>query len=311
MKEENGGIALENQENTIATSENNDDNFEMVSLPMCEELMPEDTYPITASEKSNFFVIIGGTGSGKTTLITSMYHLFLTGEYKEKFMFAGSQTLSAFEARSFYLRTSSKNSCVNMRRTPVGSFGILHIRIKIKQRNEFTNLLFSDFSGEDISNIMANVDAVKEDFYVVKSASHLVILLDGAKIASGRYKLSELQKMIQILRTFLDGGLINNKAKVIITVSKYDLLIDNTGNLKDSFSSSIIECILEQLPELEGRMDFHYIASMPTETTVVNAGYGTDQLLESLLDPPKSIPLPYDTTDNLKSEFNMWKGRLT
>ena len=49
---------------------------------------------------------------------------------------------------------------------------------------------------------------------------------------------------------------------------------------------------------------------MPTETTVVNAGYGTDQLLESLLDSPNSIPLTSDTTDNLKSQFNMWKGRL-
>ena len=170
--------------------------------------------------------------------------------------------------------------------------------------------MFSDFSGEDISSIVANVDAVKEDFDIVKSASHLVVLLDGEKIASRRYKLSELQKMIQILRTFWDGGLINNTAKVIITVSKYDLLIDDTGNLRDPFSSSIVERILEQLPELEGRIDFHYIASMPTETTVVNAGYGTDQLLESLLDSPNSIPLTSDTTDNLKSQFNMWKGRL-
>lgn len=310
MNEANSEIALEEQENNIAASEDNDDSFQMVSLPMYEELMPEDTYPITASEESNFFVIIGGTGSGKTTLITSIYHLFLTGEYKEKFMFAGSQTLSAFEARAFYLRTSSRNSCVNMRRTPVGSVGILHIRVKIKQRNEFANLLFSDFSGEDISSIVANVDAVKEDFDIVKSASHLVILLDGEKIASGRYKLSELQKMIQILRTFWDGGLINNRARVIITVSKYDLLTDDTGNLKDPFPSSIVERILEQLPELEGRMAFHYIASMPTETTVVNAGYGTDQLLESLLDRPNSIPLTSDTADDLKSQFNMWKGRL-
>lgn len=310
MDEAYSGITLEDQENTSAASENDDDDFQMVSLPMNEELMPEDTYPITASEESKFFVIIGGTGSGKTTLITSMYHLFLTGEYKEKFMFAGSQTLSAFESRAFYLRTSSQNSCVNMRRTPVGSVGILHIRVKIKQRNEFTNLLFSDFSGEDISSIVANVDAVKEDFDIVKSASHLVVLLDGEKIASRRYKLSELQKMIQILRTFWDGGLINNTAKVIITVSKYDLLIDDTGNLRDPFSSSIVERILEQLPELEGRIDFHYIASMPTETTVVNAGYGTDQLLESLLDSPNSIPLTSDTTNNLKSQFNMWKGRL-
>lgn len=310
MNETSSGIALEEQENTITFSEVHDENFQMFCLPIYEELMPEDTYPITASENSNFFVIIGGTGSGKTTLITSIYHLFLTGTYKEKFMFAGSQTLSAFEARAFYLRTSSENTHVKMRRTPVGSGGILHIRLKIKQQNDFTNLLFSDFSGEDLSNIVANIDAVKEDFKIVNSASHLVVLIDGEKIANMRYRISELQKMIQILRTFWDGGVINNNAKIIIVVSKYDLLIDKAGNLKDPFSQSIIERILEQLPELKGRLLFNYIASMPTETTILKAGYGVDQLLESLFNPSNPILSNSDTADNLKSQFNMWKGRL-
>ena len=82
MDEAYSGITLEDQENTSAASENDDDDFQMVSLPMNEELMPEDTYPITASEESKFFVIIGGTGSGKTTLITSMYHLYFISELK-------------------------------------------------------------------------------------------------------------------------------------------------------------------------------------------------------------------------------------
>lgn len=305
MNEANSKFTLDVQENTPE-----DEDFHMVSLPLYEDLVPEDTYPITASEASNFFVILGGTGSGKTTLITSIYHLFLTGEYKDKYIFAGSQTLHAFEARAFYLRTSSENTRINMRRTPIGSIGILHIRIKIKRKNEFNNLLFSDFSGEDLSNIEANVEAVKEDFKIVKSAKHLVLLLDGKQIASTRYRLSELQKMIQILRTFSDGGLINYSAKIIVAVSKYDLLIDESGNTKDSFLQTIIERILEQLPELQGRLFFLHISSMPTDTTKLKAGYGTDNLLELLLDSPTPILSTPDSTSNLTSQFNMWKGRL-
>lgn len=43
MDEAYSGITLEDQENTSAASENDDDDFQMVSLPMNEELMPEDT----------------------------------------------------------------------------------------------------------------------------------------------------------------------------------------------------------------------------------------------------------------------------
>lgn len=309
MDDENNGIAFEEQENSATSLEIDDESFKMVSLPICEELMPEDTYPITASEESNFFVILGGTGSGKTTLITSIYHLFLTGDYKEKFMFAGSKTLGAFESRAFYLRTFSENTYANMRRTSVGSVGVLHIKVKTRERENSSNLLFSDFSGEDLSNVVANVDAVREEFKIVGAASHLVVLLDGEKIASARYKLAELQSMIQTLRTFWDGGLINDRARVIVAVSKYDLLIDSAGKLKDPFPQSIIERILEQLPELNERLIFQYIASAPTETTVVKAGYGIDQLLEELLSPLDFVVANPDNIRNLKSQFNLWKGR--
>lgn len=139
-----------------------------------------------------------------------------------------------------YLRTTSQNNQVLMRRTPVGTADILHIRIKVNETDQFTNLLFSDFSGEDFGNISGNVDAAKEDFGIINSANHLIILLDGEKIASKKQRLAEVQQMIQVLRTFWDGNLIRESSNIIIAVSKYDLLIDMTGSLKDSFPETIM-----------------------------------------------------------------------
>ena len=184
--------------------ENEESTSTVVQLPLGVELSAEETYEISASEKTHFFVIIGSTGSGKTTLVTSIYHLFLSGKYKTKYLFAGSKTLAAFEKRAFYLRTTSQNNQVLMRRTPVGTADILHIRIKVNETDQFTNLLFSDFSGEDFGNISGNVDAAKEDFGIINSANHLIILLDGEKIASKKQRLAEVQQMIQVLRTFWD-----------------------------------------------------------------------------------------------------------
>ena len=74
------------------------------------ELSGQDIYQIAASEKTQMFVIIGATGSGKTTLVTSIYHLLLSGSNITDFLFAGSNTLAAFEKRAFSLRTSSMQS---------------------------------------------------------------------------------------------------------------------------------------------------------------------------------------------------------
>ena len=276
--------------------ENEESTSTVVQLPLGVELSAEETYEISASEKTHFFVIIGSTGSGKTTLVTSIYHLFLSGKYKTKYLFAGSKTLAAFEKRAFYLRTTSQNNQVLMRRTPVGTADILHIRIKVNETDQFTNLLFSDFSGED--------------FGIINSANHLIILLDGEKIASKKQRLAEVQQMIQVLRTFWDGNLIRESSNIIIAVSKYDLLIDMTGSLKDSFPETIMRRIVEQLPELEDRLVFQFVASMPTDTKILNAGYGTSELLDILLNPPKHQIIASQVTHSFESQFNLWKGRM-
>lgn len=302
--------SLNTVDNIPEDDNDDDDRVQVVQLPIGVELTAEDTYPITATEKSNFFVIVGSTGSGKTTLVTSIYHSFLSGKFEDKYLFAGSKTLAAFEERAFYLRTVSMRSCVEMRRTPRGSIDdILHLRVKTLETGKIVNLLFSDFSGEDYSSVSANVDAAIEYFQIVGSASHLVVLLDGEKIASKRYRLAELQQMIHVLRAFMDGQLIKEKTKIIIAVSKYDLVLAKNDESPDNFTQTILDRIIEQMPDMKDRCTLHLIASMPNDTTRLAVGYGIDKLLDALIESPQRRTYEY-VPPPLKSQFNLWKGRM-
>ncbi|EMS72716.1 TRAFAC clade GTPase domain-containing protein [Ruminiclostridium cellobioparum] len=290
--------------------EKNGEETTVVPLPIGRELSAIDTYPVSATERSRFFVIVGATGSGKTTLITSIYHFFLLGSYKDQYLFAGSKTLAAFEERAFYLRTTSMHSNVEMRRTPRGSIdSILHLRIKKLETDEIENLLFSDFSGEDYSGVSANVVAATEDFPIIGSASHIVLLLDGEKTASKKYRLAELQHMIHILRAFWDGHLVKKGSQIIIAVSKYDLVLAANDSSFDKFMQSILDKIIEQIPDLRDRCTLHLIASMPNDTTKLAVGYGIDKLLDALLDSPQYCAYKYDAP-SLESQFNLWKRRM-
>ena len=167
-------------------------NESTIALSIGTELSGQDIYQIAASEKTQMFVIIGATGSGKTTLVTSIYHLLLSGSNITDFLFAGSNTLSAFEKRAFSLRTSSMQSHGEMMRTQRGSVdSFLHLRVKLTHTDEIRNLLFSDFSGEDFESVLANTDAATNEFGFIKAARHLIFLLDGEKIASKKYRYSE------------------------------------------------------------------------------------------------------------------------
>lgn len=184
-------------------------------------------------------------------MVTAIYHTFLKGNSKERYLFAGSKTLAAFESRSYYVRTASMRTNVEMRRTPRGSIdSILHLRLKECRTGSINNLLFSDFSGEDYSAVSANVVAAKEDFQIVNAARQIVVLLDGEKMIT-RQRLSELQSAIHILKTFLDGDIIRRDARVIIAISKYDLVSSRDDRRLDKFINSIITRVEELIDVLD------------------------------------------------------------
>ena len=165
-------------------------------LALGRALPLDDLYPITAQEFSRFFAIIGYTSCLKTTLITSIYHLFLDGKSPAPFLFAGSETLWALEERAFYLRVASYRSDASMERTQRGiEENVLHLRLKNQDTKRMLNLLFSDLQGEDFDSVIADVDAAKETFSALFAAArHIVVLLDGAKLLGSTSRFATIDR---------------------------------------------------------------------------------------------------------------------
>lgn len=281
-------------------------------LALGRALPLDDLYPITAQEFSRFFAIIGDTGSGKTTLITSIYHLFLDGKAPAPFLFAGSETLWALEERAFYLRVASYRSDASMERTQRGiEENVLHLRLKNQDTKRMLNLLFSDLQGEDFDSVIADVDAAKETFSsLFAAARHIVVLLDGAKLLGCTSRSATIQRAAHLLHTLLDAGLLNERSRVFLTISKYDIILEQNDPKLAARIERIPGIITSQLPDLENRLEFFHLAAMPTVATEeVPVGYNVSALLNALLETPQQPIIQYETPP-MRSQCNLWKGRI-
>lgn len=309
MDENTISMPTPEDDTNILDTEIKEDKPSTLALPFGEALLCNDTYPITASEFTRFVVLIGATGCGKTTLITSIYQQFLQEQFPRDFIFAGSKTLRAFEQRAYYTRITCQQSSVQMHRTPSGSLDcILHLRVRDENDFTYKNLLLTDFSGEDYERVSTNVTTATEDFKMVRAARCIVMILDGEKLSAKKYKRAEVQKAIHMLRTFSDVNLFHPDASIIITISKYDLIYKENNKELNSFIESIPRQIETQIPELTSRLILQFVAAMPNDETQIKIGYGLMELFNLMLSSKYEKYISYELP-LLKSQFNLFGRR--
>lgn len=291
-----------------AESKPNTDRLEAVQLPGGQPLSAEDINPIFAAEKSSLCVLAGDVGSGKTALLTYIYHAVLTGKYQDKYLFAGSQTLLAFEERAYSTRVDSMRTQPDVGRTPKGSIDkFLHLRFRQCDSGKITNLLITDFSGEDYEEIHADVNAVKEKFPIARAANHFLFMLNGEHLRRKKERDGELLRMEHLLRTFSDGGLLKHNSQILIVISKYDLIEEEKDSSFPEFLNSIITRVGKKFPVLEERCMLYQIAAMPNNAAVCPVGYGVDQLLDDILaGPPVRSKVVQEQSCGMRSQFNLW-----
>lgn len=284
------------------------DGLEAVQLPEGQPLSAEQLNPIFAAEKSSLCVLAGDVGSGKTALLTYIYHAVLMGTYQEKYLFAGSRTLHAFEERAYPTRVASERIQPDVGRTPKGSIDqFLHLRFQRRGSGEMINLLTTDFSGEDFKEIHADIHAAQERFPVACAAWHFLCILNGERLIRKRDRDGELLRMEHLLRTFSDGGLLKRDAHILIVISKYDLIAKAKDNSFSDFANGIVTRVGRKIPELEGRCTLYQIAAMPGDIEVCPVGYGVEQLLDDILvGSPIRSTVARRQFPEAKSQFNLW-----
>lgn len=285
-----------------------------VELPSGEVLAYEDLYSIAAAEKSVTVALLGEAGSGKTTLITSLYQMFLQGTLEGKVSFSGSHTIQAFEKRAFFSRITSQGNEPVTPRTQLGSLNdLLHLRTYSSEAGEYLNLLFTDSSGEEIQSLTGDIEAASNEFPILREAKHVCIVLDGDKLAKPRRKNAEIQGGIQLLKTFINGKAIRNNAIISIVITKYDLLKRVDAFDEKSIANQILDKFLDQIPTLKSIPEVFYTAAMPSKAEGAEQGYGLNRLMLYFIEkPPVADPdnTRSSSIPNTCSQFDLWKDRI-
>ena len=109
------------------------------------------------------------------------------------------------------------------------------------------------------------------------------------------------------MRTFSDGGLLKHNSRILIVISKYDLIAKMDEGSFSDFANSILARVVKKIPALEERCRLYQIAAMPGDTETCLVGYGVEQLLDDIL-AESSVwsKATQRQVSEMKSQFNLW-----
>lgn len=286
---------------------------DIIDLPHGKALTMDETYKITSSRKVKFIVLAGPSDSGKTTLVTTIYHMFQKGSLAG-YWFAGSETLWGFEQRAYLTRISSGNASSQTPKTRRGiSDAILHLRLCSCKSNVFQDLLITDFSGEDYKSVIGNVDFARSEFGVIKRADNIVLFIDGDLISQKSYRNGVELESLELLQTISDADLISNNTYVDILISKYDLVLQReTGDPSiRSFINNLIAKFNKRFSSHLGKLMFLNVAAMPDHTASLEIGHGLKSLIQNWVecDDKSDNVVQDDIRCESISEFNLFSNR--
>jgi hypothetical protein len=219
-------------------------------------------------------LIAGAVGSGKTTLIASIFHCFQRGPFAG-YLFAGSDTLPGFDERCHLARTASGRSSADTERTKAGvDRKLLHLRVRATYADApIRNLLIADLSGEHYQNAKDSVDECRS-LPLIRRADHFVLLVDGAKLVKPDQRQSAKNDAIMLLRSCLDAGQLGQRSLVDVLFSKWDL-IDASEDTRENaaYADQVEVSIKQQFESRFSRLRFFRIAAR-RETGDFPIGYG-------------------------------------
>ena len=280
------------------TTERTDSEF---LLHTGEPLTLSDLYPIAAAEKSCYVVLMGGIACGKTTLIASLYQMLLR-EVRVDYMFAGSQTLIGFEKRCKSTRLADGRTSPYIPHTPRGVEEVLHLRLFDCKTLQHVNLFMSDISGEDFTDVLGRPDEARREFYYVRAAKTIALMIDGAKLCSPQY-MAEIHRAVSLLQTFREGGLIANRAKILLVISKFDL-VNGKSEVRPSLA---LRKFQEQFSDWRNRFCLVETAAMPEHGSNIQVYHGLKHLYREMLS--ESVSAVLCNCFPTESKFELWGRR--
>lgn len=192
-----------------------------VHLPSGLELSVTDASAVLNREGGTVVAFIGFRETGKTSLFSSLYNLFQSGPI-DGLLFAGSDTLVAFEERCHDTRLASGREIPVTPRSEKTGIHYLHLRVvDTKAGDKENTFIFADRSGEYFKDA-TNDTSVCAQFIELQRADVIVLLVDGEKLLKRDERPVVLANCGALVQTLIDNGKLTPKDRINVVLSKID-----------------------------------------------------------------------------------------
>ncbi len=197
-----------------------------IVLPSGDLLDQEEASQVLRRGGSRVIAVVAPKDAGKTTLVASLFELFLRGPIGP-FQFCGSRTMYAFERACHPSRGVSRNVRPKTERTLLTTVKFYHAAVS-RPGGPVLDLVVADRNGEDYGNAADDASEV-EEFVEIRRANTINFLIDGRQLADPVTRNTVGFEMLAIVQALVDGGAIEGRPRVALVLTKLDD-VERSGN---------------------------------------------------------------------------------
>jgi hypothetical protein len=264
-----------------------------VLLPPGDLLPVEDASRVLRRGRSRVIAIVGPKEAGKTTLIASIFELFLRGPIGP-FRFSGSRTLYAFERACHPSRAVSQNVVPKTERTILADVHFYHL-VTRKNEDEPIDMLLADRGGEDY-RASADDPSSARGFVEIRRADTITFLVDGRRLLQATTRSSTVSEILGIVQALIDADLVADLPRVAIVLTKLDE-VARSGDCERTWRdfARLATRFRTLFGEQFGEVRSFEVAACPSDTSLP-LGHGVDALFHYWQDEPcpsRLMPEPH------------------
>jgi hypothetical protein len=246
-------------------------------LPSGDLLTVNEANRVLRRGESRVIAIVGPKESGKTTLIASIFELFLRGAIGP-YCFSSSRTLYAFERSCHPSRAVSQNVVPKTERTLLTDVHFYHLATR-KDGAPVVDLLLADRNGEDYRT-STDDPSTASGFAEIARADTITFLVDGSQLLDLTTRSSIASEVVGTAQALIDSDAIVERPRVAIVLTKVDRIegsASGTRTMRDfrNLVTRFESLYGEAFPEIKS----FEVAACPSDTSL-SLGHGILELLD-------------------------------
>ncbi|KAA6332731.1 hypothetical protein EZS27_018790 [termite gut metagenome] len=233
---------------------------------------------IITDQKPELIVLFGLNDLGKTTFVSSLYHLLRVNGEMADYEFVNSDTFAGFERRLF-LRKCSKDGRSNTNRTLRAENPFLTLHMEHKTTREKRLIVLSDRAGERYRDYISKDEELLKD-KTIKHADRILLFVNAEELM-GRSYSNMKDELRTLLRRLKEKDMLPIFATKYIIFNKYDKVTDVENQQFKEHKLEIVTLVEEMVEEKD--ISQHCINSKNLE-----ANMGLRELFHTLIQPVKA-----------------------